>query len=58
MNQKYDRYIDTIALTIVLWLCSLVLVGLVILPLFGPAGGDRRRHLAGGIALPATHRPP
>jgi hypothetical protein len=37
MNQKYDRYIDTIALTIVLWLCSLVLVGLVILPLFGRA---------------------
>lgn len=35
MNQKYDRYIDTIALAAVLWLCSLLLVGLVILPLFG-----------------------
>ena len=37
MKQEYDRYIDTIALTIVLWLCSLLLVGLVILPLFGRA---------------------
>ena len=35
MNQKYDRYVDTLALAIVLWLCSLLLVGLVILPLFG-----------------------
>lgn len=26
----------TMALTIVLWLCSLILVGLVVAPLFGP----------------------
>ena len=37
MTQKYDRYIDTMALTIVLWLCSLLLVGLVIRPLCGRA---------------------
>lgn len=35
MRQKLSRYKDTIALTIVLWLCSLLLVGLVVLPLFG-----------------------
>ena len=26
----------TMALTVVIWLCSLVLVGLIIVPLFGP----------------------
>jgi hypothetical protein len=35
MRQKLNRYEDTIALTIVLWLCSLVLIGLVVLPWFG-----------------------
>ena len=34
LKKKTDRP-ATIALTIVLWLCSLVLVGLLIAPLFG-----------------------
>lgn len=35
MKQENSRYGDTMVLTIVLWICSLPLVGLVILPLFG-----------------------
>lgn len=27
---------ETMALTLILWLCSLVLIGLIVLPLFGP----------------------
>lgn len=35
MIRKFSVFSDTMALMIVLWLCSLPLIGLVILPLFG-----------------------
>jgi hypothetical protein len=37
MRQRFSLNEDTMALTIVLWLCSLPLIGLVVLPLFGQA---------------------
>jgi hypothetical protein len=35
MRRKLSTFSDTMALMIVLWLCSLPLIGFVILPLFG-----------------------
>jgi hypothetical protein len=35
MRVKLSAFFDTMALMIVLWLCSLPLIALVILPLFG-----------------------
>ena len=35
MRRKLSVYVDTMTLIVVLWLCSLPLIGLVVLPLFG-----------------------
>lgn len=35
MVRKFSVFSDTMALMIVLWLCSLPLIGLVVLPLLG-----------------------
>lgn len=37
MREKLKLHADAMAITIVLWLCSLPLIALLILPLFGPA---------------------
>lgn len=36
MNKKLDLPTDTMALSLVLWLCSLPLIALLVLPFFGP----------------------
>jgi uncharacterized membrane protein YqjE len=36
MLEKLNSHSDTMALAIVLWLCSLPLIALLVLPLFGP----------------------
>lgn len=35
MRHKISAFTDTMALMVVLWLCSLPLIGFIILPLFG-----------------------
>jgi hypothetical protein len=48
MRQKLNLYGDTMALSLVLWVCSLPLIGLVIPPLFGWA---RAAYLALGLLV-------
>ena len=46
MFEKFKTGLDNMALTIVIWLCTLPLVGLLVIPFFGPHVG-----LAAAIAL-------
>lgn len=46
MFEKFKIGLDNMALTIAIWLCTLPLVGLLVIPVFGPQVG-----LAAAIAL-------
>ena len=46
MFEKFKTGLDNMALTIVIWLCTLPLVGLLVIPFFGPYVG-----FAAAIAL-------
>jgi hypothetical protein len=46
MFEKFKTGLDNMALTIAIWLCTLPLVGLLVIPLFGPQVG-----LVAAIAL-------
>lgn len=39
MFEKFKLGLDNMALTMVIWLCTLPLIGLFVIPLFGPQVG-------------------